>query len=157
MNWRDTLKRPNRIEPMLIAALVACASSLAYAGMKAVMAVRGELGLPGFPASASSYEGREGISGDEWALAGTGLMAAAVALLPILPPAKRLNRWLVAIPVWFAALSQAAGAAGFTLRAFRIMPDLGVGPQGPVTWIVLAVLDAGAIAWLALAVLVVRR
>ncbi len=149
--------RSFRIEPIAVAALVACASSLAYGGMKVNMAMRGELGLPGFPAPASSYEGREGISGDEWALAGTGLMAALVALLPILPVARRLNRWLVAIPVWIAALSQAAGAGGFTLRAFRIMPDLGAGPQGPVTWIVLAVLDAGAIAWLVLAALVARR
>jgi hypothetical protein len=140
-----------------IAAIIAFACTAIYSGMKVVMARRGELGLPGFPAKASSYAGRDTISQDEWMLAALGLAAAGVALATLLSWTARVPRWIVAAAVWVAGISQAAGAAGFTLRALRIVPDLGPGPQGWETWVVLLILDAGAVAWLVLAWHVTRH
>jgi hypothetical protein len=140
-----------------IAAIIAFACTAIYSGMKVVMARRGELGLPGFPAKASSYVGRDNISQDEWMLAALGFAATGVALATLVPWTARVPRWIVATAVWVAGISQAAGAAGFTLRALRIVPDLGPGPQGWETWVVLLILDTGTVAWLVLAYHVTRH
>lgn len=153
------LSPSHRNAPATIAAITALICTLIYSGMKVVMAIRGEIGLPGFPAKDASYVGRSSadISRDEWGLVLTGLVAALVALVTLLPVIRRVPRWIVAIAVWVAGLSQAAGAVTFTFRTLRILPDLGPGPQGWSTWVVLLILDVGAIAWLMLSWLITRH
>jgi hypothetical protein len=143
--------------PGAVAALISFICTMLYSGMKVVMALRGELGLPCFPAKDASYVDRENIGQDEWMLVLMGLAATAVALVTLAQWIARVPRWFVAAAVWVAGISQAAGAFGMTLRALRILPDLGPGPQGWSTWIVLLVLDAGAITWLVLGYSVTRH
>lgn len=124
--------------------------------MKIVYAIEEKLGLPGFPAPAASYDGREHIGRAEWGNVALALVAAVVVLLAIIPAGRHIPRWLLTIALWIACLGQAAGAVGFTLRATRILPDLGPGPTRWETWLVLAVLDIGAIAWILVSVAVTR-
>lgn len=140
-----------------VAAIIATVTTLIYAGMKVVMAIRGELGLPGFPPGPSSDTTRDDIARSEWMLVLLAVLAAGVALASVLPATRRVPRWMLATAIWLAGMSQAAGAIGMTLRATRILPDLGPGPTGWTTWVVLLVLDIGAIAWLVLAMTVSRR
>lgn len=137
-------------------AFLALASTLAYAGMKTIYAIEEKLGLPGFPAPAASYDGRDHIGRDEWGNVALALIAAVIVLLVIIPAGRRVPRWLLTIALWVACIGQVAGAVGFTLRAARILPDLGPGPIGWETWIVLVILDIGAIAWVFTSVAVTR-
>lgn len=139
------------------AAVIASLMTVAYAGMKVVMAIRGELGLPGFPPKPTSDTTNPDIARNEWTLALLGLVAAGIAAFTLLPVARRVPRWLLACAVWAAGVSQAFGAIGMTLRATRIMPDLGPEPTGWTTWAVLLVLDIGAVAWIILGWNVARR
>jgi hypothetical protein len=127
-------------------ALIAAVTTAAYGAMKVVYAIDGKLGLPGFPAAAGHDE-RANISRDEWGNVALAAVATGIALATAQPAGRRLPRWLLAAAVWGAFVALGAGAAGFTLRATRILPDLGSGPTGWPTWLVLAVLDLGAIAW----------
>jgi len=137
-------------------ALVAALCTLAYASMKADYAIEGRLGLPGFPPRPESTIGRDDISRDEWGNVATALIAAAIAIATTNPIGQRIPRWLLTITLWIACIAQVAGAVGFTLRATRILPDLGPGPTGWETWLVLAVLDIGAIAWILTSIAVTR-
>lgn len=148
--FRATRKR-------MLPAIIAALCTLAYAAMKVDYAIAGKLGLPGFPARPESRIGRAHISRDEWGNVATALLASAVAIATIAPVGRRMPRWLLVVAVWIAFVAQGAGAAGFTLRALRILPGLGPGPQGWSTWIVLAILDIGAIAWATTSLLVLRH
>lgn len=139
------------------AALLAGFTSLAYAGMKVAMALRGELGLPGFPPRPTSNTADPDIARNEWMLALLGLIAAGIAYATCSSLIRRVPRWIVVIAVLLAGGSQAAGAIGMTLRVTRLLPDLGPGPQGWSTWIVLVILDVGAIAWVGLGWILARH
>jgi len=138
--------------PGIIPSAVAVGTTLIYAAMKIVMAIEDKLGLPGFPAPAASYANRPDIAHSEWMLVGMAFLAAGVAFIMIVPWGVHIPRWLLASAVWIAGISLAAGAIRMTLRALRIFPDLGAGPQGISTWLVLLVLDAGAVAWIITAI-----
>lgn len=150
--FRRTAERPG-----IIPSAVAVSSTLIYAAMKTAMAIEGKLGLPGFPASAAAYENRPDVTRSEWMLVGMAFIAAGIAVVMLVPWGTHIPRWLLASAIWIATISQAVGAIRMTLRAFRILPDLGAGPQGISTWLVLLVLDAGAVAWIVTAVHATRH
>lgn len=145
------LPQQRRISLGQWSALTAFTTSLIYSLLKVRMAILGEFGLPGFPPPADANTSDPDIAKNEWILVGLGLCAALLALITLWPQIRRLPHWLLAAAVLVCGGSQAAGAVGMTLRITRILPDLGPGPQGPTTWIVLMILDIGAIAWLTLA------
>jgi len=136
--------------------MIALVCTLSYAAMKADYAIEGKLGLPGFPPRPESTIGRDDIRRDEWGNVATALIAAAIAIATIIPIGRRIPRWFLTIALWVACLAQVAGAVGFTMRTTRLLPDLGPGPTGWETWLVLAVLDIGAIAWILASVAVTR-
>lgn len=138
-------------------ALIAAATTAAYAGMKVVYAIEGKLGLPGFPAPASHYAGKEHIGRAEWGNAALAGVAMLIALATLHPLGRRIPRWLLAVTVWIAFLALGSGAVGFTLRATRLLPDLGPPPTGWVTWAVLVILDTGAVAWAITSLSIVHR
>lgn len=140
-----------------VAAIIAALTTCAYAGMKVIMATRSERGLPGFPARPDAYADPADIARSEWMLVILGVVAASVAFTTLLSPIRRIPRWIVVATVLLAGGSQAMGAIGMTLRATRILPDLGAGPQGWSTWTVVLILDIGAIAWGVLAWTLIRH
>ncbi|MGH8876082.1 MAG: hypothetical protein ACRD0P_01860 [Stackebrandtia sp.] len=130
-----------------IAVIVAGCGALAYTVSKVDLALRGELGLPGFPAPAASYEIYEPVSG-QLSNAAVGLAMVLVVAALLRPPAKRwLRRGLLAAN-WLGAVAIAIMVVSFTCRATGLTPAIGEPAIGPSTWIALAVGAVWTAAWI---------
>ena len=122
-----------------------CAGAAAYTICKIDLAARGELGMPGFPAPADSYQQYDPVSGQiSNALVGFGMLLL-IGWLGWPPRRAWLRRGLLTVS-WTGVALVASGLAGFTLRATDIVPRSGVGTT-PVAWVTLAVGAAWVASW----------
>ncbi|MFF5125630.1 hypothetical protein ACFY41_01635 [Streptomyces syringium] len=126
-----------------ISALTACAGALAYAVSKVDLALKEELGMPGFPAPAESYERVGDVTTAQLGNAGLGLFMALIALLLLRPRANPFMRWGTALVSWAGIAMVGAGVIGFGARAAGVAPALGAPPPeaGPA----IAALAVGAV------------
>ncbi|MEU9126193.1 hypothetical protein AB0C96_41400 [Streptomyces sp. NPDC048506] len=126
-----------------IAAVVACAGALAYTVSKVELALKGELGMPGFPAPPKSYVGFGDVTAAQLGNAGLGLSMAVIALLLLRPIANPFFRWGTVVVSWVGIAMVGAGVVGFGARAMGVAPSLGAPPPeaGPA----MAALLVGAV------------
>lgn len=120
--------RSARPAPISIAAAVW--SSL-YVISKISYAVRGRLGVTGGPdVSADAYAGYEpgAVTAAQWGNAGIGVIVLGLVLLPLLPAARTLNRWILTIGLGLIAGLLLLGTAAFLGRA--LLTDAGGLPFG---------------------------
>lgn len=136
--------------------LIAAGGALAYTVAKVDLAIRGELGMPGFPAPASAYDSYDPVSG-QLSNAATGL--AMVVLIAWLgrPPRRRPLRITVLALSWIGAAVVGAGVAGFVLRAAGIAPALGAPAASAGAWVALAVGAVWVAAWVTATLGATRR
>ncbi|MFH9726755.1 hypothetical protein ACH4M4_27885 [Streptomyces sp. NPDC017254] len=141
-----------------VAALTASAGALAYTVSKVDLALRGELGMPGFPAPPEAYAEVGDVMLAQSGNAGLGLAMALVALLLLRPLRHRYVRWGVLGVSWAGIAMIAAGVVGFGARAAGVAPSLGAQP--PVAGPALVALAVGAVwvvAWVVATVGAMRR
>lgn len=115
-----------------LAALIAAGGALAYTISKIDLAIRAELGMPGFPAPPSSYVGFEDVTGAQLGNASVGLVAAALALVLLVPMRRGAPRILTHIVNWAGFVMPAAGVVGFGIRALQLTDALGPVPPNPM-------------------------
>ncbi|SDC10117.1 hypothetical protein [Actinokineospora iranica] len=119
-------------------AFVAAGCALAYTAAKVDLALRGELGLPGFPTSAETTRDFEGsIALAQWGNAAVGLAVAALAITLTHPRGGLPLR----LASWVGATLIGAGVAGFALRAIT-------DPPAPAGWATLAVGALWVASWI---------
>ncbi|MGD7787464.1 hypothetical protein ACQCX2_03985 [Propionibacteriaceae bacterium Y1700] len=126
--------------------LLAAAGALAYTVAKVHLAVRGELGMPGFSAPVASYRTYDPFTGQLSNAAVGGVMTLLILALL----ARGLPRWLRWIVVGVNALGAlmiSIGVTTFALRAVGMAPGLGSPAEGPATRITLAVGTVWAVTW----------
>ncbi|MGW1373543.1 hypothetical protein ACWD6P_04590 [Streptomyces sp. NPDC002446] len=129
-----------------LSAVIACAGALAYTASKVDLALKGELGMPGFPAPSKSYVGFGDVTAAQLGNAGLGLAMAVVALLLLRPIANPFFRWGSVVVSWAGIAMVGAGVVGFGARAAGVAPFLG--PPPPETGPAIAALSVGAV-WVA--------
>ena len=128
------------------AVLLAAAGALAYAVAKVDLALRGELGMPGFTAPPESYRAYDPFTG-QLSNAVLGLVLVAVIAGLLRPPNRLLlRRGLLGANV-LGALAIGAGVIGFLLRATGVAPQLGTPAEGVATWVTLLVGALWICAW----------
>lgn len=130
-----------------VAVLVAAAGAVAYAVSKVDLALRGELGMPGFPAPPEAYEVYDAVGGQ---LSNAAMGAAMVLLVLALlrPPSRALWRLPLLIVNGAGALLIGAGVVTFAARATGLAPALGEPAQGAAAWTSLAVGAVWTAAWI---------
>lgn len=107
--------------------LAACLAALGYTVAKGVLAARGELGLPGFPAPL-----RPGV--DPWnAQLGNAVLGVLGALLALaaLRQWRRRVQITLAVALALAALLETVGAAVLVARTLRLTDSFAALPPGP--------------------------
>ncbi|MGI5350036.1 hypothetical protein ACQEU8_17900 [Streptomyces sp. CA-250714] len=118
---RHKLLRPARPAPagplVRLAAWLTVAGSLAYVGQKLYMASRGEVGMPGHPASAQVQAQFEHPGLAQAGNATLGLVAALVAWATIAAWGARVPRWALLCALFPAAVTESLGAALIVQRA----------------------------------------
>lgn len=129
-----------------ISTLVACVGGVAYTVGKIDLAIRGELGMPGFPAPESSYGIYDPVSG-QLSNAAMGVVMIVVAAWLLKLPRNKPLRMAVLTVNWLGAAMIAAGFVGFTLRATGVAPALGAPATGYAAWVALGVAAVWAVAW----------
>lgn len=139
-----------------ICVLTATGGALAYTVAKVDLAIRGELGMPGFPAPASAYDSYEPVSG-QLSNAATGLAMAVLIAWLARPPRRRWLRIVVLTLSWLGVAVVGSGVAGFVLRATGIAPVLGAPADSAAAWVALAVGALWAAAWTAATLGATRR
>lgn len=129
------------------AVLVAAAGAAGYTISKVDLALRGELGMPGFPASAASYADYEPVSGQ---LSNAAMGAAMVTLIALLarPPRRRWVRWGLFAANGVSAVLIGCAVMTFTARAAGLAPGLGAPAEGAGPWVVLAMGAIWVVAWM---------
>lgn len=126
---------------------LACAGAAAYTISKVHLAVRGEIGMPGFPAPPESYEQIADPTGAQLGNAGLGVVLLLLTAALLRPPAHTVTRRLLLGANWLGILMVGAGVAGFTLRAAAVVPALGEPAEGPGAWVALAVGAVWTVSW----------
>ncbi|RKS06326.1 hypothetical protein DFP74_1954 [Nocardiopsis sp. Huas11] len=129
------------------AVLVAAGGAAAYALSKVHLALRGELGMPGFPAPPEAYEVYEPVSG-QLSNAAMGAVMVLFVLALLRPPAGRLWRRPLLVVNGAGALLIGVGVLMFAARATGLSPGLGEPAQGAAAWTSLAVGAVWAVAWI---------
>lgn len=129
-----------------IAALTACAGALAYTASKVDLALRGRLGMPGFPAPPESYDGFGDVTAAQLGNAGLGLTMSLLALILLRPAAHPFLRWGSVVVSWAGIAMVGAGVIGFGARAAGVAPALGDPP--PAAGPAIGALVVGAV-WVA--------
>lgn len=127
------------------AILVAAGGALAYSISKIDLALRGELGLPGFTAPAASYRTHDAFTG-QLANAGLGL-AMAVGILLLAVPKRRWLQIVLLVLNGAGALMIAVSTVLFAARALGIAPALGTPAEGVSTWLSVGVGLIWSVAW----------
>lgn len=135
---------------------LACAGAAAYTISKIDLAVRGEIGMPGFPAPQQSYEQITDPAAAQLGNAGLGLVLVLLTAALLRPPANTVVRRLLLGANWLGIAMVGTGVAGFTLRAAGVAPGLGEPAEGAAAWVALAVGAVWTVSWV-LAVLGARR
>ena len=110
--------------PRTTAILLAAAGALAYAVAKVDLALRGELGMPGFTAPPESYRTYNPLTG-QLSNAALALVLLVVIAGLLRPPQRPLLRHGLLGANVLGALAIGAGVIGFVLRATGIAPQLG--------------------------------
>jgi hypothetical protein len=129
------------------AVLVAAAGAAAYAVSKVHLALRGELGMPGFPAPPEAYASYDAVSG-QLANAAVGAAMVLLVLALLRPPIGALwRRSLLAVNA-AGALLVGVGVATFTVRATGLAPAPGEPAGVPAAWTALAVGAVWVAAWI---------
>ncbi|MFE3460861.1 hypothetical protein ACFXKD_25240 [Nocardiopsis aegyptia] len=129
------------------AVVVAAAGAAAYAASKVHLALRGELGMPGFPAPAEAYEVYDAVGG-QLSNAAVGAVMVLLVLALLRPPARTLWRLPLLVANGAGALLVGAGVTTFAARATGLAPGLGEPAQGAAAWTSLAVGAVWAVAWI---------
>lgn len=125
----------------------AVAGAAAYTIAKVDLALRAELGMPGFPAPPDAYSGYDPVLGQlSNAVMGLVMMVLIGALAR--PPHRRRSRRILLALNAVALGTAAVMVVVFTLRAAGAAPGLGAPAVGPVTWLTLAVGAGWVVAWL---------
>lgn len=139
------------------ATALACCGALAYAIGKVEMALRGEVGMQGFPAPPEAYEQIPDPTGAQLGNAAMGFVLVVVTALLFRPPRRVWPRRAVLTVNWLGVAMIAAGVGGFTLRATGMAPGLGAPAVGASTWITLAIGAVWVLGWVAACVGAGRR
>lgn len=126
---------------------IACGGALAYTVSKVDLAMREEVGMPGFPAPPSSYETIPDPMAAQLGNAAMGLVLLAVTAGLLRPPRRTVARRILLGANWLGVAMIAVGVAGFTLRATGLAPGLGEPAVGATTWIALTVGAVWTVAW----------
>ncbi|HZE37686.1 MAG TPA: hypothetical protein VE172_02645 [Stackebrandtia sp.] len=124
--------------------VASCGGALLYALTKIDLAVRGELGMPGFPAPAADYRVYDATSG-QLSNAVMGLVFAGVVAALLRPPARRPLAWVLIGLSGVGAAFIGAGFVGFGLRAAGLFGA----PTTPAAWVTVAVGLAWCAVWVA--------
>lgn len=126
--------------------LLAAAGAIAYTIAKVHLAVRGELGMPGFSAPAESYRTYDPVTGQLSNAAVGGVMALLILAL-LAGGLPRWLRWIVVGVNALGALMISIGVTTFAFRAVGIAPGLGSPAEGAATWVTLAVGAVWSVTW----------
>jgi hypothetical protein len=131
-------------------AIVTACWAVPYVASKVDLALQGELGVHGGPRVVASdyapYGSSAAVSAAQGANAAAGLLILALSLLPALPFARRISRWVIAVPLACVAASHLA-VAGIMLS--------GAADRGGILFVIYLLIWAGLL--ISLAVAVVRR
>lgn len=91
-----------------------------YVVSKIHFALAGELGVTGGPevdpASYAAYGPGE-VAAAQWGNVAVGVLGIGALLLPLLPVARRLPRWVLMVPLFAFAALMLAGGVGMLVRA----------------------------------------
>lgn len=128
------------------AVLLAGVGALSYAVAKVDLALRGELGMPGFTAPPESYRLYDPFTG-QLSNAVLGLVLAVVIAGLLRPPSSLLLRRGLLVANVLGVLAIGAGVLGFLLRATGIATQLGTPAEGVATWVTLFVGGIWICAW----------
>jgi Protein of unknown function (DUF3995) len=120
---RSTLKT-SAVTPTW-AGYAAALFGLEYTVAKAVMAVRGELGLPGHPAPPEAYEGVSDVAAAQFGSAALGLVPVAVALALVQRWGRRIPAAVLAAGAVVALVGVTAGAVVVTTSLVGLREDHG--------------------------------
>ncbi|MEV2278345.1 hypothetical protein AB0I72_22435 [Nocardiopsis sp. NPDC049922] len=126
------------------AVLLAAGGATAYAVSKVDLALRGRLGMPGFPAPPESYATHDALSG-QLANAAVGAVLVVVVLALLRPPTRALWRWVLLLVNGAGALMVGVGVVMFAARAAGAAP--GAPADGVAAWTSLAVGAVWTVAW----------
>jgi len=130
------------------ATVIAAVGAAAYSVSKVDLALRGELGMPGFPAPAASYDSYEPFAGQlSNAAMGALLVLLIVALLRL--PGARWGRRVLLLGNGIGVVMIGAGVLGFTARATGVIPSLGAPAENAAAWVALTVGAVWTVAWMA--------
>ncbi|PWV84500.1 hypothetical protein SAMN05421630_101819 [Prauserella marina] len=105
---------------MFVFALSAMVLTALYVVSKVHFALAGELGVTGGPeVDPSSYTayGPGEVAAAQWGNVAVGMLGIGALLLPLLPVARRLPRWVLMVPLFAFALLMLAGGVGMLVRA----------------------------------------
>ena len=129
------------------AVLLAATGAVAYTVSKIDLAFRGELGMPGFPASAQAYEMYDPVTGQSFNAAAGAVTVILVLSLARLPSTGWF-RWLLlaanavgAVVVGVAVVSFTARAVGASVSGYAAWTALAVGAVWAVSWGVAVVVE----------------
>jgi hypothetical protein len=114
-----------RTPSLTTSASAAACWTLLYVASKVHFALTGRLGVtggPAVPAECYAAFGPGEVAAAQWGNAAVGLAGVALLLLPLLP-ARRVNRWVLTVPLAAFSLMALAGAVGMLGRA--VLTDAG--------------------------------
>ncbi|MFI6575689.1 hypothetical protein ACIBFB_07790 [Nocardiopsis sp. NPDC050513] len=126
------------------AVLVAAGGAAAYAVSKVDLALRGRLGMPGFPAPPESYATHDALGG-QLANAAVGAVLVVLTLALLRQPSGALGRWALLLVNGAGALMVGVGVVTFAARAAGVAPGAPAG--GVAAWTTLAVGAVWTVAW----------
>lgn len=112
-------------------AYAAAASALGYSAMKVYMAAKGQIGLPGFPASAAETATHDHPAADQLGNAALGVVSAALALATVQRWGRIVPRWILLLALTSASALEGVGAAVLVARVLRLTSGFGKLPAGP--------------------------
>jgi hypothetical protein len=105
-----TAKR--RPQPSTWPAYGAFIGALVYGAMKVDLALKGQVGIAGFP----NRPGHEQDQGGQWGNVAVAVVCAAVALATVQPWGRSIPRWLLLAASWAICAGLGAGAVALVLR-----------------------------------------
>ncbi len=113
---------------------LACIGDLIYAAMKVRMGLSNQIGIPGFPAAAGSYETVGNPLTAQLGNAAAGLLAALVVIIAVHLAARGPLRTIIATALVVATTVQLAGAAILLLRVTGLLVFPNTQVSGWAAW-----------------------
>lgn len=118
--------------PLRVSAIVSALLALVYCVAKIDMAIKGEVGMPGFPlADPQASRDLDRVWLRQAGNAAIGLGAAILALSTLGPILNHCLRLAIVVALWLGFAFIAAGAGGILLRTLGLADGLG---DVPLTW-----------------------